>query len=621
MRIFIFFSSLFLLCGFCAAQTPALKYVVYDFDGLDQGATDLPDGDYKNFDLDYHVTTNPLTASDVLGDRVLQLDLNWSGGTGEFGKGITRYVELDAAADRFNFYFLNPLSNYAGAVADVAIKEDDNRNGIYETALDDKWVKTVTIPRSASWQLISIPLSTFTDATTGGNGIFDAGYTNDNGKIFTISLTFHQSAAATGPETYYADMICFSEGALPSGSSILNLPPKAATDHCLLGSYAYRTPADSVPPEVEAMFPAGNRLEYINIFMPYAYTGTTASALPGSSVQRLMNNGYRPIITWEMMYSAYAPLDPAQPRLINITNGSFDAYLDAFANQVKTYTDTVIIRLFHEFDGNWYSWSVEENGQDPNNLIQAYRYIVDRFNARGANNVLWMWSPNSAPAPSAAYNWFVDAYPGDAYVDIVATSVYNHPLPGVPPWRSFRSLMSECYYTLRKHFPSKPVYIAESGCRERYGGEPAGSQTKADWLCAMSKDLESYFSKTRALIFLNVNKEHDWRINSSPAALEALKTCIWQDAYFKETATGMDDVAETGSWSVFPNPFSNKLMVMIPEKVNEDDRVIMYDLAGKIILERKAEETMVISETLPPGFYIIELQQGRTSQRIKVLKQ
>jgi len=620
MKAIFLSCSLLFFSGLCSAQ-PALKYVVYDFDGLDLGATDLPDGDYKNFDLLYHVSANPLAASDVLGDRVLQLDLNWSGGTGEFGKGITKYIELNSAADRFNFYFLNPLSNYASAVVDVAIKEDDNKNGIFETALDDKWIKSVTIPRSASWQLISIPLSTFTDAGAGGNGIFDAGYTNDNGKVFTISLTFHKAAAASGPETYYVDMLCFSEGALPTGSSILSLPPKAATDHCLLGSYAYRTPADSVPPEVEALFPPGNKLRYINIFMPFAYSGTTASALPGSSVQRLMNNGYRPIITWEMMYTSYAPLDPVQPRLNSILNGSFDSYLDAFANQVKTYSDTVIMRLFHEFDGNWYPWSVEENGQDPNNLILAFRYVVNRFNARGATNVLWMWSPNSAPAPSASYNWFVDAYPGDAYVDLVATSIYNHPLPGSPPWRSFRSLYADSYYNLKKHFPTKPIFIAESGGRERYPGELTSSQTKAEWICAMSKDLESYFSKTRALIFLNVNKEHDWRINSSFAAKEALRTCIWQDSFFMDVTTDVAALNEESSWKVFPNPFTNELNVMIAEKPDANDRVLVYDLAGKLLLELKAEQSLMIHADFPPGFYIIELRRENFSERIKVLKQ
>lgn len=601
------------------AQVSQLKSVIYDFDGLDLGQTDLPDGDYKNFDLDYHIAANPVLAGNALGDRVLELNLNWSGGTGEFGKGITRYIELDPLTDRFNFYFLNPLSNYADAVVDVTIKEDDNQNNVYESTLDDKWLKTVIIPRSSTWQLISLPLSSFTDANSGGNGIFDAGYINDKGKILTTGLTFHRSAAAIGNETYYTDMLCFSEGALPTGTTITDLPFNAAGNHCALGSYAYRSPADSVPPEVEALFPGGNKLRYINIFIPLAYTGTTASALPGAAVQRLMDHGYCPVITWEMMYSAYPPLDPVQPRLNAITNGSFNSYIDAFANAVKLYSDTVIIRLFHEFDGNWYPWSIEENGQDPNSVINAFRYIVDRFNAAGVTNVLWMWSPNSSPVPNSAYNWFVDAYPGDAYVDIISTSIYNHPITGIPPWRSFRSLLAESYYYSQKYFPAKPFIIAESGVREREPGELSSSQTKADWLCAASEDLKSYFCKTKALIFLNVIKEHDWRINSSSAAKEAVRTCMWQDPYFKTVSTNIPELSINNEESVFPNPSGNSFNLKITDK--KDSSVIIYNSGGDKVLEQTPVTDSNVGSGLPTGLYIIELKEGKSLRRIKAIKE
>jgi hypothetical protein len=620
----LIYAVLFLFISvYATAQSSRLKYIVYDMDGLDIGETDLPDGDYNNFDLEYEVAANPLAASDVLGDRVLKLNLNWSGGTGAFGKGITKYVELSAASDRFNFYFLNPMSNYASAVVDVSIKEDDNQNGVYESTLDDSWTRSATIPRSANWQLISLPLNTFTDANSGGNGIFDAGYTNNNGKIFTISLTFHQAAAATGPEIYYADMICFSEGALPHGSSILSLPPKAPTDECQLGSYAYRTPADSVPIEVEALFPPGNKLKYINIFMPYAYSGTVPSAFPGSSVQRLLNNGYRPIITWESMFASFPPLDPVQPKLNDITSGSFDSYIDAFANQVKTYSDTIIIRLFHEFDGNWYSWCIEHNGQDPANLIAAYRHIVDRFDALGATKVLWMWCPNSSPAPSAPYNWFVDAYPGNAYVDIVATSIYNHPLSGAPPWRSFRSLLAESYGYMRKYFPSKPFIIAESACRERYTGELSSSQTKAGWICQSAKELKSYFSKTRGLIYFNTNKEHDWRINSSFAAKEAVKNCLWQDPYFNGLTTGLEENAnKEGSLKAFPNPFLGEATISISsDKVNKDHRLLIFDITGRKISDMPVKEIIILGSEFLPGIYLLELRGPEFSEKIRLIKQ
>src|SRR5688572_6830772 len=86
------------ISGVLASQ-PALKSVLYDFDGLDIGQTDLPDGDYSNFDLQYSVVQKPIAGGEMLGDRVLRMEVNWSLGKGEFGKGITKYIELSRASD------------------------------------------------------------------------------------------------------------------------------------------------------------------------------------------------------------------------------------------------------------------------------------------------------------------------------------------------------------------------------------------------------------------------------------------------------------------------------------------------------------------------------------------
>ena len=79
-----------------------LKYVIYDFDGLTTGQTDLPDGDYGN-NLQYAVAPNPLEPSAVIGDRVLRIDLNGNAGSGEFGKATMRFIDLDRNADYLNF--------------------------------------------------------------------------------------------------------------------------------------------------------------------------------------------------------------------------------------------------------------------------------------------------------------------------------------------------------------------------------------------------------------------------------------------------------------------------------------------------------------------------------------
>lgn len=617
----IFIITFYVITTICNAQLGQLKFLIYDFDGQNIGQTNLPDGDYNNFDLAHEIALNPLAGSDVLGDRVLKVTLNWSGGRGEFGKGITKYVELNTTSDYINFYCYNPLSNSDSVIAEVSITEDDNANGLYESASDDKWKKEKTLPRTSGWQLVSLPLSSFTDASTGGNGIFDAGYETTEGKVLTVSITFKKkNQPYVGTETFYLDMICFSDGALATGNTILELPDAAANDHCLLGCLAYRSPADSVPFEFEDLFPDVNRLNYINIFMPYATSGTNASNIPGTSIQKLINNGYRPIITWEMLYTSYSSMDSMQPRLNDILNGEFDAYYDAFANKIKQYTDTVYIRLFHEFDGDWYPWCISVNGQDPERFVNAFRYIVDRFRAHGANNVKWIWSPNSSPKPNTSYNWMVDAYPGSNYVDVVATSIYNHPSSGVPPWKSFRSLLTECYYYSTKYFPNKPFFICEMACRERYSSEVSSSQTKAQWFCQLDKDIQSYFSKTRALVFFNRNKEHDWRVNSSVATQESVKDCLWEDVYYTEMPLSMPVNKVGVVYTVFPNPFTDEIIIENLSPAKEYTFTVSDALVNKIAFKRSSKGLTIDSE-ISAGMYILEISDGRYSEKFKIIKQ
>ncbi|MBC7865248.1 MAG: T9SS type A sorting domain-containing protein, partial [Bacteroidia bacterium] len=567
------------------SQTASLlKFVIYDFDGLDIGATNLPDGDFQIGDLSYEITANPLPASDVLGDRVLKANLNWINGTGEFGKGMDKFFQLSVLQDRINFYFYSPLSNAANVQVRVIITEDDDNDNFYQSSADDSWIDTVQLSSSAGWQLVSLPLSDFKDRNTGGNGIFDVGFGANEGKLFVVRIAFDQTSTTVTSETYYLDMISFSQGNLPSGNTILDLPPGDGVN-CELGAFTGTSP-DSAPAVIENKFTNGKKIKYVNWFMQYSATGTVPVNFPGAEVQNLLNNGYRPVLTWEMMYAQYSRLDPLQPRLDKILNGTFDAYIDSFADKIKSYNDTIILRIFHEFDGFWYSWSITENNQDTTTFINAYRYVVDRFNMRGATKVLWMWCVNSDSEPYLAYNWIVNAYPGDNYVDIVATDIYNHPNLPVPDWKSFRYLLSESYYTLTKYFPNKPFYLCELACRERYVSEDVSSQTKADWICQMSGDLKTYFSKIDAIIFFDTPKEHDWRVNSSVAALNAVNNCIWTDNYFGET-TGVNENFASASLNVFPNPFESELTITF-KKANS---IQVVNILGTEVYREKINES------------------------------
>jgi hypothetical protein len=535
------FLLFFLLIAVLPLNAQQLKSVIYDFDGLGIGETNLPEGDYRNNDLFYSVSANPLGDSPMLGDRVLKINMNWSTGSGSFGRGISRFIEFNNSTDMFNFYFYNPTTNGNAAQVDVMIAEDDDNSYTYSSAADDSWIRTVSIPTSPGWQLISVPLNSFTDNNPGGNGVLDASFSGNKGMLLTLEMRIR--GGYSGTSTYYMDLVCFTDGPMPHGATILDLPPGYPEKKCPLGAFEGKPThmEYTIPGEVESFFPAqpGKKLKYVNWFIQFAMDGTTVpKSLPGNEVSALLSNGYTPIITWEPMFQGYDRLDPVQPRLNNIINGDYNAYIDAFADKCKSYNDTIIIRFMHEFEGDWYSWSLTYNGQDPNRYKQAYQTVVNRFKARGATKVKWMWCVNGDYAPYRAYNWVVPAYPGDAYVDIIATDIYNGMWPiSLPWWCSFRYRATESYYYLTKYIPQKPLIICEVGCRERHPEESTSVQNKAAWWGVMDKELQADFKNVRGLVFFSEFVQENWRMNSSQSSIDGLANNLWNDPYYFGAAT------------------------------------------------------------------------------------
>jgi hypothetical protein len=623
MRCFL--SALVLSIATEAPLHAQLKTVVYDFEGLPAGLTDLPEGDYKFGDLTYQAAANPLQASDMLGDGVLKIDINWSVNYGAFGRGTTRYLELDPATDFLNFYFYNPSQQSAELV--ISIADDDDNSLAYEPTNDDSWKKPFTISTNSAWQLVSVPLKDFTDGNSGGNGTFDIGWSPSKGMLLLVEFRFNKPSGASANATFYMDMISFSEGALPTGASPLSLPAKSASDFCRLGAHQNEAPGDYylIPQHFEGMFPTlpERRLKYVNTYLQWGTNGSaTAHALPGLGYQTLLDNGYTPIITWEPHFKGYSPLDAVQPKLSNITNGDYDAYIDAFADKVKTYSGTLIIRPMHEFDGDWYAWCISQNGQDPQKFVQAYRHIVDRFKAKNVTNVLWMWCPNSDPVPHRYWNWIVSAYPGDNYVDLVATDVYNSHYPSsLPWWRSFRWQTAETYYYFTKYFPSKPIVICELACRERFSSEPASLQGKAEWWAAMDRELQSEFRKIRGVVFFSETKDQTWAINTSTGSMNSLRDNIWyDDYYFIGPATGLrENTAAQKEFRLFPNPGTGRFRI----GGSSLKSMLIYSATGSYLMRATVYENEIDLSGLPDGIYLVESDSNgsRHTERLILSRQ
>jgi hypothetical protein len=108
----------------------------------------------------------------------------------------------------------------------------------------------------------------------------------------------------------------------------------------------------------------------------------------------------------------------------NIVAGQLNDEIDAAAESMKSYGRDFFMRYCWEMDGS--RQSVAEIGT-PQEFIDAWRYIWNRFKLKSVDNVIWNFSTNAARFKDAnsrgKFAW--DYYPGDTYVDWVSADGYN----------------------------------------------------------------------------------------------------------------------------------------------------------------------------------------------------
>lgn len=237
---------------------------------------------------------------------------------------------------------------------------------------------------------------------------------------------------------------------------------------------------------------------------------------PISELTTASNNGRLPLVTWEPWAAGNGVSQPAYA-LRNITAGDFDAYIQQWALDLKSYGKPVMLRFAHEMNGNWYPWSEQVNGNAAGDYVNAWRHVRDIFTAAGVTNVQWVWSPN------VPYFGAVDLgslYPGDGYVDVVALDGYNWGT--TQAWGSSWQLPSDIFSAglsaLRSIAPGKEIVIAETASAEQGG-------SKADWNTALISYLNAQPDVTGVVLF-DMNKEVDWRIDSSSASASAFAAAL-----------------------------------------------------------------------------------------------
>jgi hypothetical protein len=243
----------------------------------------------------------------------------------------------------------------------------------------------------------------------------------------------------------------------------------------------------------------------------YAWTDRFPTGLERWDVQQ----GRIPLMSW------------SGAKLSDILSGRFDAMIRDRARDVRALGSPVFLRWGWEMNGNWSAHDGSHNGSDgPKLYVAAWRHIHDLFDAEGASNAVWVWSPNAGDVPAARWNHWTHYYPGNAYVDWVGIDGYNWGTTQPwSRWTSFASLVAPVY---RDYAGRKPIMVAETGSAER-GGDKAG------WLASAARSLKLRFPAVAALVYFDQNKETDWRVDSSASALRSFRV-LAADPYFAPRA-------------------------------------------------------------------------------------
>ncbi|MET0458933.1 MAG: glycosyltransferase [Ilumatobacteraceae bacterium] len=246
----------------------------------------------------------------------------------------------------------------------------------------------------------------------------------------------------------------------------------------------------------------------------YQHWGSGENRFREDWVRNVADQGAVPMITWEPWAKPdgeYADPNQEDFRLERIIAGEFDTYVTAWAQAAAAHQGPIIIRFMHEFNGEWYPWSIGQQGQTAEQYVAAWRHVHDIFQQAGATNVSWVWSVIGAYADPQP------AYPGDDVVDWVAATVLNSAWPEFGGWFDYGTLSARTYAELSAY--DKPIMMSEVATNNA-PGDPAA------WLTDMFATVEVEQPLVRAVVLFDMpyDDRTDYHLTDAAAAAVATST-------------------------------------------------------------------------------------------------
>ncbi len=219
-------------------------------------------------------------------------------------------------------------------------------------------------------------------------------------------------------------------------------------------------------------------------------------------------------------------------------DGDFDAELTLWALDAQATGIPLLVEFGTECNGWWFPWNAFWNGKDTKTgygdpmlydgmerFRDAYRHIIDLFEALGVDNITWFFHVDAYNDPDRPWNKMAGYYPGDEYIDWIGVSVYGPQEPG-EGWWLFSDVLNDSWNEIKAVSPGgKPIAVLEWGVID-YSHVGPKDVWITDALDAITPG-GSYYPQIKAVSYWHENfGQTNLRLDSSPEALAAYQTGV-----------------------------------------------------------------------------------------------
>lgn len=253
---------------------------------------------------------------------------------------------------------------------------------------------------------------------------------------------------------------------------------------------------------------SGVAIETINWNLGFNGDNKELPNIPLKRMQEYKSRDITLMLTWEPWGNALDRKGRHRNPLRSINKGYVDDYIRKTARDLRTFERPIRLRFGHDMihddhpdTQGWFSW--QDRAEE---YKAAFRRVHDIFIEENALNVEFVWAPNYRPALFEVLKRY---YPGPEYVDWIGINGYN--------WKgeSFDEMFKMPYKTIVEHpefFGNKPIMIAEfaAGADDALVGFD-----KAQWITDAFLIIPEKYPLVKAVYWLHVKKDRDWRLDSS----------------------------------------------------------------------------------------------------------